>query len=314
MSVDSLIRTFSGPKRLRSTLRQQTAPVRSLLVALDGAAELRVTLPASVFGGDIFGVMSQQLLEALIVPPPSPPSVSKPHHKRSLPSTSDPFAQHPSNPWSLFVDRPRPSTLPGEPFTEASSPALSFLSSAPQVTEQGVTFSPAPRASRIQSPFDKAETPASSHREIEHLLPGSGTKQSPATSALVSSLKRYWQAAREERNTNHAPQSPTLPTGSPNGAANIPVRDLAEPQTPRAWPTFAGRDLSAKLRSFASNPSQPTAAPLTAARVESDRQIQNVFNIELNNANQHAPNYDDLGDRLAEILHEQALQHGIDVS
>jgi hypothetical protein len=311
--LDKVMGTMSGPQRLRSALKQKTRTFQTFITALDGPTELKTRIPVSVFGGDIFGVMSQQLREALLVSPPSAPSTSHPRHKHSLPSALDPLAQHPSNRFPLFVDQLKHSTLSSEPVAEVSSEALSSLPPPQRTTEQATTFSPAPRLSRGQSPNHTIQTPTISRKETNELLSTSSTKNAPVVLTLVTSLKRYWQSMREDRPSNQAPQSTTIATDSPKRAASVPVSNADEPLTPRAWPTLVGRDLSEKLRSFGENAHQLARPPLRTSRVDSDRQIQNIFNIEFNNSNQHSPNYDDLGERIAEILHEQALQHGIDV-
>ena len=95
--LTNLLGTLTGPRRLRSALRRKTTPIHSLLVALEGPTELRATIPAAVFGGDIFGVMSSQLREALIVPPPQHTTVSIPRRKHTLPLLENSLAKHSEN-------------------------------------------------------------------------------------------------------------------------------------------------------------------------------------------------------------------------
>jgi hypothetical protein len=81
----------------------------------------------------------------------------------------------------------------------------------------------------------------------------------------------------------------------------------------RGWPQAAAARAVDQLRvaagpgavSFRSRQQFETGA---AEKLE----IQNVFNVEVHVADD-GPEFDDLGDQLAAILHEQALQHGVDV-
>src|SRR5215212_1207278 len=95
--LNSVVRTLTGPRCLRLVLKQKTEPVRALIAALDGPGELQVRIPASVFGGDIFGVMSQQLRDALVFAPPAEAPASKPHRRPTLLSAENPLSQHPKN-------------------------------------------------------------------------------------------------------------------------------------------------------------------------------------------------------------------------
>src|SRR5262245_42663019 len=106
--LNSVVRVLTGPRRLRSALRQKTVAIGALLEALDGPGELRATIPAAVFGGDIFGVMSTQLRDSLIVPPPSTTTAPIAHRKHTLPLLENSFAKHSQNS-SPLATRLKPS-------------------------------------------------------------------------------------------------------------------------------------------------------------------------------------------------------------
>ncbi len=312
--LNTVLGTLTGPGRLRSALRQKTVAINSLLVALDGPAELRVRIPASVFGGDIFGVMSSQLREALIVPPGPAPVISQPRRKHSLPSTPDPLAKYSEN-FSPLVDWLKQSTFPGGPIVPISERTLP-LNQNTTVHNKGVSF-PGPQASRLQGTatgflrYRAGETPAVPGKSMTELRVSSSAKQLGLAPAFISSLKRYWESARERHDTGSAPTQGPL-TATSASTVDFSVSEPEQRAAPPAWPNFVGRDVAEKLRSL-TNATNPLQKP---ARLSSqlDRQIQNVFNIEVNHANQYAPAYDNLGDRIAEILHDQALQHGIDIT
>src|SRR5688572_20970670 len=316
--LNSVVFSLTGPKRLRSALRQKTAALNHLLGALDGPGELQVSIPASVFGGDIFSVMSQQLREALTIQPP--PNTTSPiaHRKRALPSPTDPLAQHSSNPFSGIAEWLKQSTLPGEPVNSSLATALASLPlDQTMISKNSEISSLGPQASRLLGIGEDTlrgnagETPAVPGKNTTESLRTPTTRQAAAEPALVKSLRRYWQINSETHAVNRLNPA-QLPTESFSNTVAAAVTQSDQQITPRVWPKSVGREVSAKLRSVTDNviPSLKSA-PLTAPP---DRPIQNVFNISVNNQNQHDPNYDDLGERIAQVLHEQALEHGIDVT
>ena len=313
-SLNTVLGAFTGPRRLRSALRRKTVAINSLLVALDGPAELRVRIPAAVFGGDIFGVMSSQLRDALVIPPRPAAVVSVPHRRYALASASNPVARHSQN-FIPLADWLKQSTLPGE-LVDTHSGKVLWPTQNKTAQNPGVSF-PGAQAARLRgiecSPlrFSAGEPPAlPGSRSTTEFTASFATKQLSPMPALVSSLNRYWQTVCEGRNAKSSLPQPV--TESPANTGSFPVTDSEPLTAPRAWPTSVGRDVAGKLHSF-TNTTNPFPKP---ARLSStpEHQIQNVFNIEVNHANQHSANFDDLGDRIAQILHEQALQHGIDVT
>jgi hypothetical protein len=306
--LNSVVRAMTGPRRLRLALKQKTAPVRTFIEALEGPSELRARIPVSVFGGDIFGVMSQQLREALVFAPPAATSVSKPHRRRALLSSDNPLSQYSKNSLPPLAHGVNQSTLLSEPVDNASTARkIEPLTLEPSVR---VLSLPETQVSPVEhsaaSFFRAAETAAISGKQANQLTTLSKQRRgTPGESALVSSLKRYWNSIREIRGSNQT----TLLTESLSQKSVVHVPEPEQPAAPRAWPSLAGRDVSAKLKSLSNSPLQATRQ-----NSRPDPQVQNVFNISVNHANQPAQNYDDLGERIAEILHEQALQHGIDVT
>ena len=315
--LNIVLGTLTGPRRLRSALRQKTVAITRLLDALDGPGELRATIPAAVFGGDIFGVISEQLREALVVPSPSAPILSRSVRQASRSLLENPFAKHPQNVFPPLATHIKQSTKTSLPSTtpsrnsESSSlepPASDAYSITDLTEQQPLAHALVPSLTRFhelsdvlqQQPIDSATSPAVRLAQTARLA--------PAEPCFVNSLNRYWQAVREARETRHS-GSQTV-TEFPANPGSFPDGDSEQHTAPRAWPTSVGRDVTQKLRSFV-GVDVPLKSGLGSAP---DRQIQNLFNIEVNQASHQSSNYDDFGDRLAQILHEQALQHGIDVT
>lgn len=303
--LNTVLGTLTGPRRLRSALRQKTVGISRVLNGLSGPSELCVRIPAAVFGGDIFGVMSSQLRDALIVPQSAPvPQVNRERRRlnelSAFENSQNPFQlisqlHKPTTPWANSDhELTRTSLASSETSTERSVPLFSPLETP--ISPEGIE----------EIRFDKTQ---SAKPAVKPVTP-STTRTLSLTPALVSSLNRYWQTVGQGHDTGHA--QPQASAESPANATGFHVTDSEQHTAARAWSNLVGRDVSEKLRSF-TNTTNPFQKP---ARLSStpESQVQNVFNIEVNNANQHSANFDDLGDRIAQILHEQALQHGIDVT
>jgi hypothetical protein len=85
----------------------------------------------------------------------------------------------------------------------------------------------------------------------------------------------------------------------------------------RSWPELAGQDLAEQIQTFARGSSgapldvlsQSVAPPGSPERVE----IKNYFQLALG-GNGSPGARRELADRLADVLREQAIQHGIDIT
>jgi hypothetical protein len=315
--LNSFVRKMSGPRCLRSALRQQTAAIHGLMSALYGPTELQVTIPVSVFGGDIFGVMSDHLRDALTVPPPAPNIASKRDRRRSLLPPPNETSLYSKNP-SPLADRHARPTHPSEPVgsTSATSFPLDQTTTSPNArtssweSQTSGAFSIAENL-LPQQEVDAPLLPRIPLREIPTFATAKGTQ--PASNALVNSLQRYWQTMRETRETPRAIES--VPTEARGKARDIAVSEIHEPAASPTWPSFIAREASQRLPVPSGQPALwTTGTSFRTTRLDSPTEAQPDFNFSANAANHHAPLYDDLSERLAEILHEQALQHGIDVT
>ena len=318
-ALTNVLGTLTGPRRLRSALRQKTVAISSLLVALDGPTELRARIPAAVFGGDIFGVMSSQLREALIVPPATAPVISRSHSKHSLPLFENPLAKHQQNVFSPLAARLGQSTLTSETSVTQTTPFRNAESASSEPQASG-SYSIPENPDRAQAPAPAFETSAVSPHQTSELTnlssaaQTSSSKSAPTASALVNTLNRYWQHARETSNTLHANERIAV-TEQPTGSRHLTAPEVEQVVssvrsnsiTPDAFTRSARVNKRDALNETTGNvPGRSLrSAPLTSF-ADRDFNFQPV--------NNPTPQYDDLGDRLAQILHEQALQHGIDVT
>lgn len=307
--LNTVLGTLTGPRRLRSALRQETVAINRLLNALDGPGELRAAIPAAVFGGDIFGVMSSQLREALVIPlNPTTPQLK---HKRRRSIAAPAFAtlNDRSNPFPLISEWLKRSTQWANSSHDVAAIGTHTQSEPPAEQRSVSQLSPLEteiaRKGLEEILIDQSQ---SSVKPLLNPADSSRTGPLPLITPLVNSLNRYWQAVREARDTRDSRSQPE--TEFPANAVNFPGGDSEQRIAPRAWPTSVGRDVSQKLRSVV-DVNVPLKSRLSSPP---QGQIQNPFNIEVNQASHQSPAFDDFGDRLAQVLHEQALQHGIDVT
>ena len=73
VSIDRFLAAGTGPARLRTTLRAQTTPLRTLLGVLATVDTLQTPVPPTLLGGNLLAVLSDRLQHALQEPEPSRP-------------------------------------------------------------------------------------------------------------------------------------------------------------------------------------------------------------------------------------------------
>lgn len=323
--LKSFVRVMSGPRCLRSALRQKTEVCQRLLTVLSSPVELQVSIPVSVFGGDIFSVMSEQLRDALVVPPPAGGTVVNANRRRSMLAPESGASSFSKNLLPLATQHTR-STLPSESLASPNvlkEPA--WAQTAPsrnsaRVSPESLAPSAPISADQFRQAAVRSRTPTREAATFPNANHSSNSTKAAATApAFVNSLNRYFQLLGETRDTTRANPA-TVSTDTPITRRDVAAADAAsdseQQAAARTWPTFVGRELSEKLRTLNDTPGDQSKLSTTTPRLNSpaDHQIQNVFNIEVKNENQPGSGFDDLADRIAEILNEQALHHGIDVT
>jgi hypothetical protein len=143
-----------------------------------------------------------------------------------------------------------------------------------------------------------------------------GSEPQNITPVLVEKLREYWQLSRPENPSEKVSTYPGGPITDRDNAASFPAITRHAPiQT--SWPEMTGRQVAEKIDSFISGRGAPGLARSVRQVIQSDLpekvEIQNVFNIQVK-SEESRENSRDLSEKIADILHEQALQHGIDVT
>jgi hypothetical protein len=319
-AVSSVLKKATGPGILRSKLRLETKPLRAVLAALDGARSLRSKLPRSLFGGDVLGIMSSRLRE-LIQEDEPPQVISSATGARSLtlddprdPARSrgplvDSRAATPESSRRLLV----PATAEfqrrgpiGMPPSQTATPSATGSFAAVQSQE------------RTSVDWETASSESRRHPLPLHTLEQSrsGEARLVTRSLLAKKLDQYWEMSQPARLTGTTPDKAAV------GGANAPAPG-ASPSTPLSfgqsraltrpsWPDLVGRHVAQKVPASGSSSSSKRA--VATPGVSEKLEIQNVFNIEVRSEGPGAGSDGDLSERIADILRDQALQHGIDIT
>jgi hypothetical protein len=131
---------------------------------------------------------------------------------------------------------------------------------------------------------------------------------------LERKLERYWElrqpAPAAER---EAPAQLERETGERANAAFVPLSSV---RTAPTWPEQVGQQAALQAQQFLARPGQNGSSRRVVGQLDagSDKvEIQNVFNLEVQDGD-GTRSTADLADTLADILREQAMQHGIDVT
>ena len=270
----------TGPARLRTALRRRVEPLGALLRALDAPRAVRAEVSRGVLGGDIFSVMSARL-------------------QGLLQQTGPPEAPPPDFTRRAQADAPR-LTRNGADHTDASTPPGVTKPAPPARRAEAKTFDHA--RSQFPTPAGEAPKPQRAGRATD--------------SALVLRLREYWQSGERAQPPDRVSQTPAASaTEGAQGARTLPgVTGAAAP--PRRWPEVTGQQLARKLNAAAGAPNsfkrvQQTLHTDSPERVE----IQNIFNVEVRADGARGAGFPaDLSESIADILREQAIQHGIDLT
>jgi hypothetical protein len=316
--VNSSLLNGTGPTRFRSQLRHATRPLSTLLTAISSSsATVRVKLPATIFGGDILSFMSRQLTELLEVAPVSEPVVvnrSRPTRQSSMPDNTRDVSR--AGLTDLVTSLHKPHSFPEQLESFASRREFASTPAVPETA--GVSFLTSV-AGDSQSRSSFASLPNIAHEGFQFVSEPGGpqarrNQNGNGESALLEKkLRQYWQLAQEERNHQQSFNQANATEVSSQPAVPVVTESSVDAFNSRSWHGALGREISRKARLASAQLPGPTANNMSQRSTEKV-EIQNVFNIEVKNQTDSTRGFDDLADRIAEILNEQALQHGIDVT
>lgn len=197
------------------------------------------------------------------------------------------------------------SDSPGEQYRKTAAPfSESTPRAVPETSWSGLESDAAPGRATPLSSTGKTDSVEGS--ESQNIAP-----------VLVEKLREYWRLSRPENSPEKISAYPGSPiTDGGNADASFPALPRYTP-APGSWPEMTGQQAAKNIDSFISGRGTPGSVRSVRQVIQSDLpekvEIQNVFNIQVKNE-ESRENSRDLSEKIADILHEQALQHGIDVT
>jgi hypothetical protein len=318
--VASFLAKGTGPRQLRSALRAKTKPLGALLRSIEALKAVRAEASPNVLGGDLIALLSNRMRALLQVneqPPDGTEVISTRESK--FPDQND------------FVHSPKSEFSPDSEAEEASANGFAALERALQ---RHASF-PAPPNSRDSSslldPFAPRQSLAVSQPgwEPARVLPDNGRNSFPsggseaptrgqnkeaARSLLAEKPREYWELSQTQPTSAKASDHVVAASSrSESPAATQPQRPAMA--SPQPWPDATARQLARKVRSSGADLSSTRASQTINSGSPDKVEIQNVFNIEVKPSGVGAADSsDDLSERISDLLRQQALQHGIDVT
>ena len=313
-----LLARATGPGRFRVRLRRQTRPVRVYRESSAPLARARAAIPRSVLGGDLLDLLSSQLRAALV--PGEDASIGAATHN----ATRRPY---------LVTSAPGPGQSNPAPISRSvHDGSIDWLgsNSGPVGHQAGVvgrsslsvgtaeaSWLSASQTGERRAARDRVESGALATAGLPPVAkqqpPGSGPRAGVSQTALLRVLSEFWHSETDVARPEVAVTTPQV--ARPDARQKYSGESGGMPGTP-SWPDVAGQDLAERIRAFARGntggslgQTESVPPPGSPERVE----IKNYFQLALG-GDQGRGSPRELADRLADILREQALQHGIDIT
>jgi hypothetical protein len=315
--VAKFLVSAGGPGNFRLGLRQRTRAVRSFSIVFRGINGMSTRISERVLGGDLLELMSSYLKRLLLNSEESRSSMSAAPVKRSFADRIDMGnASITEFETSRAIDSQLANSLPSntnkfvrrEPFDSISGATAgqkgNLLSRSATTTARRV-FEPVKRTKRGDwSIANQGERP---RPDVNMPVPGS---------RLSNKLQEYWQLTNRQQSLGV----------DDDGAGRQTTRDtsgfpqISRPNifSERSLAEFSGQKLIDKLGTFTSGLTLREAGVNRRTADNPDLlphvEIQNTFHVEVKNEPGSPGSLGDLSDKVADILREQALQHGIDIT
>lgn len=318
--IDALLAAASGPKRLRQELQQKTESIAGLSRLLAAPETLQSSIPSGLLGGELLALLSNRLQKALLFAAEGSPQTSPQPgtHIADLPPEAAPSAAGERRTFlplaptaaAAFTQVPGASQSAGSPKEPLAQPGATRARKRPWET--------AIQSSARPGPDPGPAHPAPEHRNRPILAPQPQPRAAGrlrSETPLARQLRRYWQRSEPETTSPLPADLPGAEARRQSGSSW--PHPALNPAPARTWPDLVGQATARKvneLQRHAYGAGEQSQQAVHAGAPE-NVEIRNVFNIAL-------PGSDDgylqastqLAESIADILREQALQHGIDLT
>lgn len=316
--VSDLIATATGPSRLRSELRSKTKPMSSLLIAINAPSCVKTSVPVDVFGGDIFSLFSKRLQEALQYVEEPKIIGSGSLRKSQFPVAINADRSSATNASPSRVSEPARSLKSEDTHFVNMAPSERFSVSDAVYSEEAAAFLNLASIDESKEYAPIMLRTVTHKNQLSNQAGGSVTvepkkNEHTQTSILVEKLREYWELSQREQQREYVLNQKDdicKETGK-----NI-SSSISPPATSimHSWPEITEQQISQKIRSIISG-QEPFDFPEHAEiqnNLPGKVEVKNVFNIDMKASGSSSIN--DLSEKIVDILREQALQHGIDIT
>ncbi len=312
-ALERLRRTADGPRRLRRSLAARTAALRAAArpVPVGGT----FPLPDTLFGAELLDLVSARLAAHLKFWEGEPDLDLAPGRRRAWPETRDERGNGAPRPGS----RPRPARERRLAPPAAAEPRMD--EPPPPGDEEGTPrppgrdpFPPLPGWGRdeggerqwvLAGAGPRAEIGLGDPRESA-VRRGPGRAPSPLDARIRTYLALGGSAVPASATARTPHEAPR--TGGPSRAA--PGEPPFAVSRPPLHSDPGGRDAAPRRRAAVSpHPSEARAGSRRDRRDPGQPAVQNVYNVSLGGG--ASPEDDDLAERLAALLSDQARRHGV---
>jgi hypothetical protein len=308
--IHSFLAAMNGPATLCRQLRGHTRPIRSVPRSLRAIRSVESHFADELFGEQLLSVLGDKLRALLDLkdgilaasPEPSPvafPPVSRESKSSEVLSDASAKSRAAESQSNAAVLHPTEKYVYGQ---AANKQSLTSWEQAVSSTKDNLTELDAP--SRIL-----AET------RVSLDAPGIPARiKSAAVPLIVKMLQQYWN--QELRKQNHSGSMDTPANQVQTASLNYTHAPTTNTDSEHAR-MLAPDQISDRMRAFVSGPFLRRPHSRSAAAFESDlpsntdaKSREPVFAVQPRWASSRS----DLEEKLVDILREQAIQHGIDIS
>lgn len=309
MSIQRFLYAAGSPLRLRASLRHETRLVRRMFDAAHQLDTLPTSMPVSLLGGDMLSLLSNRLRALLTDEAAGSSLLAAVPASRMMQTPETEHLGH-AGVWE-------------EPNDDAAYTGKPVIGDSPQIAQRGWTGDvfPPERTTASDTIPEHQHFSSASLWESSTIQSGAAhtwREQDPETprakpltpaDPLRRALDTYWQLDKAERNASRHPE---ISGSSQNGKASVqPSSALVPLEHNTHWSDLVGQ----QVRQRTMLPSSRIGRQKSGLSAGENVEIQNVFNIEMKNEmGLRAEDDFELAETIAEILREQALQHGIDLT
>jgi hypothetical protein len=307
-----------GPQRLLFELKCKTAAFHQTLAGMQHCRKVAFAIPREVLEGDIRLFLSRRLQELVAgyYQADKDPAIDLERPKRKI-SDIEPLVTKTTRIEKTLQPEDTMSRLPSPP---AQNSELERSSPWQPLPAQSAENFPQPdtghKAGRNMKMDNLKQTEPADRYFWHRFIPKNNASRtgSIASPLLLARLDEYWHLLLAEAKQKNTPDA--LPATARHAVHESPAAPIGLVPSFRRWPEATGQWLTERIAETSDQEQAATSRAGLSQIVDKTRnvEISNIFNIDVKMQNDgHMPS-DNLSEKIAAILREQAMQHGIDIT